>query len=120
MIENIQQVLGNLQHIFNHIQHVLDHYQHVFDHYQHVFDHYQHVLNEIKTKMYNNFLQLHVNKFANKELIVQYLMFYSKVVNIIIEVFIAHSVHKLEICYVLYGLHGDFLQYNTFHVQYVL
>jgi len=95
--------------MFNHIQHVLDQIKNVFDHYQHV-------LNKIKTKMYNNFLQLHVDKFANKKLIVQYFMFYSKVVNIIKE----HSVHKLEICYVLYGVHGDFLQYNTFHVQYVL
>ena len=64
--------------MFNHIQHVLDQIKHVFDHYQHV-------LNEIKTKMYNNFLQLHVNKFANKELIVQYFMFYSNVVNIMKE-----------------------------------
>ena len=54
--------------MFNHIQHVIDQIKHVFDHYQHV-------LNEINTKMYNNFLQLHVNKFANKELIVQYFMF---------------------------------------------
>ena len=85
----------------------------MFKHIQHVLDQIQHVLDQIKTKMYNNSLKLHANKFADKELIVQYFMFYTKVEYYYRTVFIAEFVHKLEICYVLYGVHGDVLQYNT-------